>query len=169
MQRLHRYFLKMTTKYKEIISKNYSSAILPDIKLIDGKYPYSRGYECLSFNGYLNLNFPNKIFFINNNQLNLLNDHLEELYPKLRNSVHKYEYLENNHLLPEVSQLDIQNLKFFQDEINIDRLDKLANEDNFLKPVLVVGFQNEFILLDGYHRTLISFLAATYIINCYII
>jgi hypothetical protein len=154
-------------RYKEIIHKNYLSAILPNIKMVDGKHPYSRDYECLSFKEYLNICFPNGDYFISDSQNDLLKSHIKINCPWV-NNIDRYKYLESNNLFPLVSQVNIKDLKFYQDEINVDRLDVLVNEEHFLKPVIVLKLNNDLILQDGYHRTFISSLNGAKVISCYI-
>jgi len=159
----------MRRTYKEIIRQDYFSAIMPEIKLIDGKYPYSRGYECLSLSEFLKICFPDKISFIDEGRLIHYNKYLDATFPGFRSHVDKYAYLKQRQLLPEISRIDIGQLKFYQDEINVDGLDKLVNEDYFLQPVLVVKFENELILQDGYHRTFIAIVDKISLVECYIV
>lgn len=157
----------MQRTYREIIHHDYYTAILPEIKIIDGKYPYSRGYDCLSLIEFLRQFLPNGDYFIDKERITLFNNYLDTVFPGFRGHIDKYEFLKKNQLLPEASRIDIGQLKFYQDEINIDRLDKLAGEDYFNRPVIIVRFENDLILYDGYHRTLISFLDGINHIDCY--
>ena len=70
-----------------------------------------------------------------------------------------YEFFVSKNLLPQLSELSIKDLKYYQDEINLDNLDEIEkNTSRLEEPVLVIRDGNHLILYNGYHRTTIHIL-----------
>jgi hypothetical protein len=59
--------------------------------MIDGKYPYSRGYECLSFSGFLKICLPGSNAFIDGATFASFTTYLDGTFVGLRSYVDKYQ------------------------------------------------------------------------------
>ena len=136
--------------YKEQIKSQYPHTILPRnvgiIHMSGSKTNYRWNPDYLSFR----LFHSRGIFTTKWNRVSI-ETKLQEKYRGYR-----YEFFLNNNLLPEISKVPISDLNFYQDEINLDRLDNIGSNILYIEePVLIIRDGEQLILYNGYHRTTI--------------
>jgi hypothetical protein len=152
--------------YQELVKLNYPNCILPRVKMITESFgskvftiPYTREYDCMS----LQLLLGNNSFVTNWDSVSI-REKLNDIY-----NGYTYEYFVSSNLLSP-SEVSINDLRFYQDEINLDNLDKIGTNTDYLEePVLIVKDGSQLILYNGYHRTTINILNNKTTVNGFII
>jgi hypothetical protein len=156
-------------KTSEWLKIFHPNIFLPDIRLIDGRFPYKSPSIRISFKKLIKSIFIDTIF-IDKFQRNLIDEYLELKFNGYHKKEKIYNFLLRNNLLPSQREISIKDLCFYQDEIRLDNLDKI--EDNILyneEPVIVINYKEKLILFDGYHRTTIKIMSGIETIYCYLI